>query len=79
MIHKLLYKNITLIICFLLWFFLFGSINIYPKDLLNIKSIFDFTEAARIIIPIAIGVLIFIFLIIKILKNKKKINISNYL
>ena len=79
MIHKLLYKNITLIISFLLWFFLFGSINIYPKDLLDIKSIFDFTDAARIIIPITIGVLIFIFLIIKILKNKKKINISNYL
>ena len=79
MIHKLSYNNITLVISFLLWFFLFGSINIYPNNLLNIKSVFDFVDAARIIIPITIGVLIFIFLIIKILKNKKKISISNYL
>jgi O-antigen ligase len=79
MIQKITYNNITLVISFLLWFFLFGSINIYPINLLNIKSVFDFADAARIIIPITIGVLIFIFLIIKILKNKKKINISNYL
>jgi len=61
MIHKLSYNNITLVISFLLWFFLFGSINIYPINLLNIKSVFDFADAARIIIPITIGVLIFIF------------------
>jgi len=79
MIHKLFYKNFSLIISFLLWFFLFGSINIYPKDLLNIKSLFDIIKTSRIIIPIMIGILIFIFLLIKIYTNKKKINISNYL
>lgn len=79
MIHKLFYKNFSLIISFLLWFFLFGSINVYPKDLLNIKSLFDIIKTSRIIIPIMIGILIFIFLLIKIYTNKKKINISNYL
>jgi O-antigen ligase len=79
MIHKLFYKNFSLIISFLLWFFLFGSINVYPKDLLNIKSLFDIIKTSRIIIPIMIGILIFVFLLIKIYTNKKKINISNYL
>jgi O-antigen ligase len=79
MIHKLFHKNFSLIICFLLWFFLFGSINVYPEDLLNIKSLFDIIKTSRIIIPIMIGILIFIFLLIKIYTNKKKIIISNYL
>ena len=79
MIHKVFYKKFSLIISFLLWFFLFGSINIYPNDLLNIKSLFDIIKISRITIPITIGLLIFIFLLIKIFTNKKKINISNYL
>jgi hypothetical protein len=79
MIHKVFYKNFSLIISFLLWFFLFGSINIYPNNLLTIKSLFDIIKTSRIIIPITIGLLIFIFLLIKIFTNKKKINISNYL
>jgi hypothetical protein len=79
MIHKVFYKNFSLIISFLLWFFLFGSINIYPNNLLTIKSLFDIIKNSIIIIPITIGLLIFIFLLIKIFTNKKKINISNYL
>jgi O-antigen ligase len=79
MIHKVFYKNFSLIISFLLWFFLFGSINIYPDDLLNIKSLFNIIKTSRIIIPLTIGLLIFIFLLIKIFTNRKKINISNYL
>jgi O-antigen ligase len=79
MIINFIRKNIMLIIIFSLWFFLFGSINIYPIDLLNIKSFFDIIKAVRIITPIAIGISIFIFLLIKFLKNKKKIFIPKYL
>ena len=43
------------------------------------KSFFEFIKTSRIIIPITIGLLIFIFLLITIFTNKKKINISNYL
>lgn len=79
MIDKPLYHKILFAICFVLWFFLFTSINIYPKDLLNLKSPSDVIDAARIILPLLTGTSILIFLIAKIINAKKKIIVSNYL
>jgi hypothetical protein len=79
MIYKLEYKNLRSIIIFLSWLFLFGTINVYPEDLLNIKSFHEIIKAGRIIVPMTISFLIFILLLIQIFKKKKIFYIPDYL
>lgn len=69
-------KNIS-ITCLISWLIIFGSVNVYPVNVFQIKSFLEFINSARIILPLIFGVILFLILFQNLnLKNDiKKLNI----
>ena len=69
-------KNIS-IICFISWLILLGSINVYPINLFQVKSLLDFIHTTRIILPLIFGIILLVLLFknLNIKTDLKKLNI----